>query len=449
MREDYQSLAEHVVSRALAKGADDVEVVIHAGREFTVAIRKGEIDKLIEADSQTLGLRIYRDGRPAATYTSDLNPQALEEFLDRSLDLTNIADRDEFRTLPEFEERPELPDLGLYDPAIADLTAEEQIDFARRCEQAMYAADPRITNSDGAEFSSETGVLAFANSRGFAGTYPTSAASLQVEAIVEDAEQKKRNDYWFTVERSLARMESPEEVGRKAADRVLRKLGPRKVSTREVPVVWDKMMVRSLLHQLSQAVSGAALFRRSTFLMGQEGQQVASPLVTIVDDPTMPGRLGSLPFDAEGVLTRRNTLFDRGVFVQFLFDSYHAKQTGHKTTGNARGGVGSMPMVGVSNLVFEAGPHSYDEIIGSVQDGLYLTELMGFGINITTGDISQGAAGFWIENGRLSYPVSEINIAGNLKDLLAGIEMVGNDVEFLGATAAPTIKVNKMMVSGL
>jgi PmbA protein len=449
VRDDYQSLAEQVVSLALTKGADDAEVVIHAGREFTVAIRKGEIDKLIEADSQTLGLRLYRGGRAAATYTSDLGAEALDAFVDRSLDLTNIADPDEFRRLPDFDERPPFPDLQLYDPAIARLTAEEQIDFARRCEQALYAADPRITNSDGAEFSSETGTLAFANSRGFAGSYPVSAASLQIEAIVEDAEQKKRNDYWFTVERSLARMLSPEEVARKAAERVLRKLGPRKVSTREVPVVWDRMVARSLLRQIAQAVSGTALYRRSSFLVGLEGETVASPLVTIVDDPTMPGRLGSRPFDAEGVPTRRNVVFERGIFKQFLFDTYTANKMGRRTTGNASGGIGGMPSVGITNFVMEAGPHGHDEIVGSVQDGLYLTELMGFGTNLTTGDFSQGAAGFWIENGRLTYPVSEINIAGNLREMLADIEMVGDDVEFLGSTAAPTIKMRKLMVSGV
>ena len=449
MREDYQTLAEHVVSRALAKGADDAEVTIRTGREFTVTIRKGEIDKLIEADSRTLGLRIYRQGRAAATYTSDLATGSLEEFIDRSLDLTNIADPDEFRTLPDFDERPRLPELDLYDPAVANLTAEEQIDWARRCEQAMFATDARITNSDGAEFSSETGTVAFANSRGFAGTYPTSAASLQVEAIAEDADQKKRNASWFTVERSLARLQSPEDVGRIAAERVLRKLGPRKINTREVPVVWDKVMVRSLLRQLGQAVAGSALYRRSSFLLGYEGQQLGSPLITIVDDPTIPGGVGSLPFDAEGVATRRNVLFDKGVFQQFVFDTYTGNRTGHRSTGNARGGVGSMTMVGVSNLIMEAGPHSYEEIIGSVRDGLFLTELMGFGINLTTGDISQGAAGFWIEDGKLTYPVNEINIAGNLRDMLAAITMVGNDVESLGGTAAPTIKVDKMMVSGL
>ena len=203
--EDYRALAEQVVRRALAKGADDAEVVINAGREFTVNVRKGEIEKLIEAESRTLGLRLYRDGRASATYTSDLSPEGIEEFVDRALDLALIADPDEFRRLPDFDAQPALPDLNLYDEAIAQLTPAEQIDWAKRCEAALFAADPRITNSDGAEFASETGTIAFANSRGFSGSYPTSGASLQVEAIVDDADQKKRTDYWYTVERSLAR----------------------------------------------------------------------------------------------------------------------------------------------------------------------------------------------------------------------------------------------------
>lgn len=449
VREDYRALVEQVVRRALAKGADDAEAVINAGREFTVNVRKGEIEKLIEAESRTLGLRLYRDGRASATYTSDLSPEGIEEFVDRALDLALIADPDEFRRLPDFDAQPSLPDLNLYDQAIARLTPAEQIDWAKRCEAALFAADPRITNSDGAEFASETGTIAFANSRGFSGSYPTSGASLQVEAVVDDADQKKRSDYWYTVERSLARLQSPEEVARIAAERVLRKLGPRKISTREVPVVFEPAMTRSLLRELSSAVMGTALYRRSSFLIGREGEQVASPLVTIVDDATIPGAVGSRPFDAEGVPTRRNVLFERGVFKQFLFDSYTANRTGHRSTGSAGGGIGSMPTVRTSNLVLEAGRHTPEQIIASVQDGLYLTELMGFGVNLTTGDLSQGAAGFWIENGAISYPVSEINIAGNLKQLLLGIEMVGNDVQTLGSTAAPTIKVNRLMVSGL
>lgn len=447
MEENYQALAEHVVRRALAKGADDAEVTIRAGREFTVAIRHGEIDKLIEADSRTLGLRIYHQGRAAATYSSDLGPDALETFIDRALELTAISDPDEFRTLPPFDERL-AADLNLYDPEVAALSAEEQIERARRCEQALYAVDPRISNSDGAEFSSEVTTVAFANSRGFAGSYPATAVSLQVEAIVEDEEQKKRNDYWYTVGRRLAHLEEPEAVARRAAERVLRKLGPRKVATRAVPVVWDKMVVRSLLRQIAQAATGSALYRRSTFLMGREGQRIASPLVTIVDDATLSGALGSRPFDAEGVAGRRNVIVEAGVFKQFLFDTYSGNRSGRATTGNASGGVGAMPGVGTANLIMEPGPSTYDEIVGSVQDGLYLTELMGFGINLTTGDVSQGAAGFWIEHGALVYPVSEINIAGNLSEMLQGIELVGNDTEFLGSIAAPTLKMTEVMVSG-
>jgi PmbA protein len=449
MAEDYQALCERMVALALARGADDAEVVVTAGREFTAAVREGEIDKLIEATSQTLGLRVYRQGRAGATYTSDLSPDALEAFVDRSLDLTNVSDADEHRRVPELDERPPFPDLALYDPAIEALTAEEQIDFARRCEQAMHAVDPRLLPGDGAEFSSEVSTYAFANSRGFAGSYRSSLAALQVEAVVEDADQKKRNDYWVTMERSLVALETPEEVGRKAAERAVRKLGPRKVATRAVPVVWDKRMARALLGRLAQAVSGEALYRKATFLAGCEGEHIASSLVTIVDDPLLPGRAGSRPFDAEGVPTRRNVIIEQGVFRQFLFDTYNANRTGRRSTGNARGGVGAMPGIGVSNLILEPGPHTDEEILASVEDGLYLTELMGFGTNITTGDFSQGAAGFWIERGQITYPVSEINVAGNLREMLAGIEMVGDDLEFRGATAAPTIKMRRLMVSGL
>jgi PmbA protein len=267
--------------------------------------------------------------------------------------------------------------------------------------------------------------------------------------MADDDDGKKRNDSWYTVDRFFSQLESPEDVGRIAAQRALTQLGARKVNTREVPVVWENRLVHRLLGIIARAASGEALYRRQTFLMNLEGEPIASPLVTVIDDPLLPRKVGSRPFDGEGVTSRRNELVVGGVFRGFLFDSYTARKTGRRTTGSATRGVGGPPGVGTTNLSLITGESSFDEILGGITEGLFLTDLMGFGVNMTTGDFSQGAAGRWIENGRLSYPVSEVNVSGNLREMLLGIEMVGNDPFERGGTSAPTIRMGKLMVSGL
>ena len=449
--EHYLNLAEDVVRRAKAHGADDADVLVAAGTEFESTVRQGEIERLMEADSRALGLRVCVGGRPAITYTSDFGPDALERLAEEAVQLARITDPDPAMGLPDPEgwaERFE-DDLEMYDPAIEGVANDSKIELARRCERAAFDFDPRITKSDGATCSTDIGVRALANSRGFGGPYRLSSASLQVEVMADDTDGKKRNDHWYTVERFFDRLEAPEAVGRQAAERALARLGARKVATRAAPVVWENKLAQRLVGMIAHAASGEALYRRQTFLMDLEGEDVASKLVTVVDDPHLPGRLGSMPFDGEGVTTRRNDIVVGGVFRGFLFDSYTARKTGRRTTGSAQRGIASPPGVGTSNTIMQPGSSSYDEILGSVKDGLFITDLMGFGMNITTGDFSQGAGGHWIENGELAYPVTEINVSGNLRDMLKDIEMVGNDLFFRGSSGAPTVLMAKLMVSGL
>jgi len=449
--ERYLSVAEDLVRRARKHGANDADVLVSAATEFEATVREGQLERLVEAGSKALGLRVFVDARSAICYTSDFSPAALEKLAEDTVELAAITDPDEAAGLPDptdWAQRNDL-DLELYDPALPGVPNDRKIAMARLCEEAAFAFDPRITRSDGATCSTDVGIRAFANSRGFAAAYPFSSASLQVEVMADDEDGKKRNDHWYTAERFFDRLEKPEDVGRKAAERALARLGAKKVPTRQVPVVWENKLAQRLIGFIARAASGEALYRRQTFLMDLEGEKVASPLVSIVDDPLLPAWLGSRPFDGEGVTTRRNEILVEGVFRGFLFDSYTARKTGHRTTGSAHRGVGGPPSVGSSNLVFQAGTSSLDEILGSVQDGLFLTDLMGFGVNITTGDFSQGAGGHWIENGKLSYPVTEINVSGNLREMLRDVEMVGNDLFVRGSAAAPTVLMAKLMVSGL
>jgi PmbA protein len=410
----------------------------------------GEVEKLIEAGARSVSIRVIREKRTAVCNTSDLTPKALDEMVRTAVELASISEPDEYAGLPATED---LADdhgatLQLYDERVESLTVDEMKDIVLRAEQAAFDHDSRISNSEGAEFGAERGELVLANSLGFCGSYPYTAASFVVSVLADDADGKKRSDYWYSAERLLHRLERPEDVGRKAAARAVRKLGATKTATREVPVVWDPPMTSALLRVIAGAASGESLFRRSTFLSDAEGQAVASPLVTVTDDAMLPARLGSKPFDGEGVRTRRNPLLEAGVFRGFLFDSYYARRTGHRTTGSAAR-AGDTISIGSGNLLWEPGTTPAAEIIAGVKDGLYLTGLMGFGVNQTTGDFSRGAEGIWIEDGELTRPVSEINVSGNLKHMLRDIDAVGNDVLWMGGSAAPTIRMSKLTVSGL
>jgi PmbA protein len=449
MNEDYAAIAEHVLDLARRAAADDAEVAIVSGRTFSATVRLGETERVTEAATRTLGLRVIKDGRSANRYTADLTPRGLATFVERTLDLAAIADPDPAAGLPDWEERPAPPDLDLSDPALAGFRAEEQIERALAAERAALDFDPRITNSGGGHVRVTLHDTLLLNSRGFSGRYGGTVGALSVEAIADDADGKKRNAGWSTVARHAADLLDPTEVGRIAADRAVRQLGARKVETRAVPVVLDPWNTMGLMGIVARAANGELLHRRASFLIDLEGKPAASELVTLSDEPLVPRRTGSRPFDDEGVASRRNELVTSGVFDGFLFDTYTARRTGRRSTGSSERAIGGGPSIGTSNLVLAPGPHDPAAIIASVEDGLYLTGMIGFGINLTTGTFSRGASGFWIEHGRITYPVSEINISGSLPEMLAGISMVGSDLTWLGSSAAPTIKIDRMMVSGL
>ena len=451
MNENPLTLASDIVDKARRLGADEVDAYIVSSTESSVQVRRGAVERVIDAGSHAVGLRVIKDKRTAICSTADLTPQAIDELVRDAIELASISEPDEYAGLPDRADLASgnLPSLGMYDEAIETLTTEEMRDYALRMEAAMFDQDSRVTNSDGAEMGITRGQVALANSLGFAGSYVGTQAALSIEAICDDADGKKRNDYWFSAERALHRLETPEEVGRKAAQRAIAKIGARKVGTTSVPVVWEAPVAHDLLRILSNAASGEALYRRSTFLADLEGQQVASNLLSLVDDPLLDGRLGSRPFDGEGVTSRTLPLFEAGVFRNFLFDAYNARRVGRRTTGAAQRGVTSSPVPGSSNLVMAPGTSSLESLYSDIESGLLLTDLMGFGVNVTTGDFSRGAQGFWIENGKLAYPVTEINLSGNLKTMLASIDAVGDDLLWRGASAAPSFRMSKLTVSGL
>ena len=451
MNEDPLSLASDIVDKARRRGADKVDAYVVTSTESSVQVRKGEVERVIDAGSHAVGMRVIKDGRTAICSTADLTPAALDTFVREAVELAAISEPDEYAGLPD---RSDLasgdgPNLQLYDEAIEALTTEEMKESALRCEQAAYDYDKRVTNSDGAEMGVVRSQVALANSLGFGGSYPSTYASVGIEVICDDAEGKKRNADWVSSERALHRLEAPEEVGRKAASRAVAKLGARKVRTTVVPVVWEAPVARALLMIVGQAASGEALYRRSTFLADREGEQIGSSLLTLTDEPLLAGRLGSRPFDGEGVTSRRLPIFEAGVFRSFLFDAYNGRRLGRRSTGAAQRGLASPPAPATSNFVMTPGELAQEALYEGVDEGLLLTDLMGFGVNLTTGDFSRGAQGFWIEKGRLSYPVTEVNLSGNLREMLASIDAVGNDLLWRGASAAPSFRMSRLTLSGL
>jgi len=444
---DYHALAEALLRQARGAGADAADLLIAEGTEFSVTVRKGQVETLKEAGSKALGLRVFVGKRTASSYTSDFSPPALNTLVQDTVAMARVTGEDSAAGLPEEMVPAPTIELGLYDPAPSALPTPERIERARRAEAAALAASPEITNSQGATYASGEGSVVLANTLGFLGGYRTSSVSLSVVPQAERNGQMER-DYWYTAGRGLSDLESPEHVGQVAAERTRRRLGARKVPTCEVPVVFDPETAAEILGTLFSALSGYSVFRNATFLKDKIGETVASPLLTLIDDGRRLRGLGSRPFDGEGLPTRRNVPLERGVLKHYLCDSYSARKIGARSTGSARRGIGGGPGVGASNLYFEAGATPPEEILGGVERGLYVTDLIGFGVDLVSGDYSQGAVGHWIEKGRLVHPVHEVTIAGNLKTMLKDVDAVGSDLEFRGASAAPTLRIRKMTLSG-
>ncbi|MFN0095969.1 MAG: TldD/PmbA family protein [Dehalococcoidia bacterium] len=446
-----QEAAEMAVELAIKAGAGQADAFAAAFVESEVSVRMGEIERLFEAGSRSIGLRVVSGGRTAVCSTADLSDEALRQLAADTVDLARISAADEHAGLPDVAElaaRPSAAQLQLFDEAVDALSTDEKIAMARACESAGLSADHRISNSDGARLDTRVGDVALANSLGFSGSYPLTSISLMVEVMADDAEGKKRNAYWYSSERALHRMQSPEEIGRIAARRAVDQLGAKKVATTRVPVVFEPMMAASLAGAVAGCASGSALYRGSTFLKGKQGELVGSALVTLVDDPLLAGRPGSRPFDGEGVTTRRTPLMTAGRFEGFLFDSYSARRSQARTTGSASRGVAGLPSPGASNLIWEAEGRPVAEILKELDRGLYITALMGNGFNPTTGDYSRGAAGFWVEGGEIAFPVTEVNISAHFGAMLAGVDAVGDDLSWFGGIAVPTVRVAEMTVSG-
>jgi len=440
--DDLVWLAERLVKFGKSCGADEIEVGIGDGYEFSVNVRLGEIEDLVEAGSRAMGVRVIKDKKTAFATSSDLAQETLERLIRNAVRRSELASRDEFAGLPSLSPvRVDPEGLRLFDPEIPELDSKTNIGLALETER-IALADKRITNSFGASFLAHDGTSVLASSNGFVGRYRKTQCSLSVGLQAGDGDDLVE-DFWFSTETHFKDLEPPEAVARKAVARTVRQLRPRKIKTQRVPVIFEPLMTSGLVGFLFACVSGVAVYQKSSFLAGRLGDKSAGENITVIDDGLMPEKLGTSPFDSGGVPSQRTTVIEKGILKKYLCNTYAARKLNLSTTGNADGNA-----VSPNNFYLARGADSPSEIIRSCEKGLLLIRTLGQGLNPVTGDISRGAFGLWIEKGEIVYPVSEITVSGNLGEILGNIEMVGSDLEFRGSICGPTIKVREMMIAG-
>jgi len=446
---DLKEVATDIVRRAMKGGATAAECVVREGDEFSTLVRLGQVETLKESGSRAIGVRVFFGQRAASTYSSDFSRAGLERMLSSALELAKITSEDPFGGIPPADQMGQIAgDLDLYHEDVYSLPGPERIDYARRTEKAALDFDARIKNSEGGSFDAATGHKVLANSHGFVGEYSRSYCSVAAVPIAQTEDGGMQRDYWFSVARMLKKLDAPEKVGRIAAERTIRRLGARRVKTARVPVVFDPMVSTSILEHIFEGINGDAVYRGASFLAGKLGEKIAGDNLTVIDDGTIPGGFGTSPFDGEGIPTRRTVVIENGVLKSYLLNTYTAKKLGLQTTANASRGLAGTPGIGPGNYFLQPGQNSAKELIANIKEGLYVTEFLGQGVNLVTGDYSRGASGLWISNGELGYPVEEITVAGNLKELFFNISEIASDLEFRGSVAAPTIRVDGLTVGG-
>lgn len=444
-------LGDATVKQAQKLGADVAEVALSEGAHLSAKVRLGEPELVEEAGSRSLGLRVMRDQRVAMTYTSDLTPEGIERCVQDAIELAQLSEPDPFAGPPDpvlLSTAEDHEELDLFDEGVQAIDAKRALAMAIEAERIALAADPRLKNSEGASVSRQAGASALVTSGGFrAGTRGT-YASIAVSPVAEDADNKRRTGSYWSAKRHLGDLLSVEQVGQEAARRTLAKLGARKVPTQQAPVVFDPDAGRSILGLLAGCVTGGAVWRKSSYLADRLESQVASELVTVLDDPLIPRAPGSRPFDGEGLLSRRNAVVEAGVLRMFLLDSYSGRKLDMPSTGNASRGASGGVGASTTNFVLQPGELSAEDLLADTDGALYVTGMMGFGFNAVTGDFSRGASGFWVEKGKLAFPVDEVTISLNLDEMLKGIDAVASDLDLRTSTATPTFRIAQMTIAG-
>ena len=446
-----RAAVERSLARLRERGAAAGDALFGRSDAFEARVRGEEIDFVKQARSQCLGIRVFAAGesglRCAVGSTSDLTPETVDRTVDETLALARATAEDDAAGLPGGGYATSPPDLQLEAPEDRHVAVEARIEDARRAERAARDLDPRIENSEGSQVESSHNHFVYGNSDGFLEAYRSASHSLATEPVANQGGAMQR-DWAMSAARRLADLEDPATLGRRAAQRALRRLGARKVPTCTVPVLFEPRTARSLVAHVASCANGGAVYRGTSCLADKLGQRIASELITIVDDGTLPRGLGSRPFDGEGQATRRNVLVTGGELTGYLLDHYAARKLGQTATGSAQRGPASAPGPGASNVWLEPGGSSAAELVAATKRGFLVTELIGSGFDPLTGDYSRGATGFWIEGGEIAYPVEEVTIAGRLEEMLQAIDGVADDLEWTGSIGAPTLRIASMTLAG-
>jgi PmbA protein len=444
-QDQLREIAADMLRFAKDKGASDAMVEISEGHGLSVGVRKGQVETIEQNKDKGIGVTVFLGQRGAIrrgnASTSDFSPQSLRDTVEAAYNIARFTAEDDCAGLPDEDMLERAPrDLDLFHPWL--IGSEEAVQIAQRCEAAAFAVDRRIANSEGASVYAQQSQFVMANSYGFSGGYPYTRHSISVSPIAGKGINMQRDD-WYTSDRDPTRLASPEAVGRYAAERALARLNARKLDTRKCPVLFEAPLAAGLLGAFVQAVSGGALYRKSTFLTDSIGTQVFGDDIQIIEDPSLPGATGSAPFDEEGVRVQQRDVVKNGVVQGYFLSTYSARKLGMRTTGNAGGS---------HNLrILSSRTRPDDDFVGMLKKmgtGLLVTELMGHGVNYVTGDYSRGVSGYWVENGVIQFPVEEITIAGNLKDMFRDIAAIGHDVLVRGTKSTGSILIGNMTVAG-
>ncbi|HSI44110.1 MAG TPA: metalloprotease PmbA [Methylotenera sp.] len=434
--DEIKQMSEDMLTVAKTQGASAAEVELSLSVGQSVSVRLGETENIEYNRDKGMAVTVYFGKQKGHASTSDLSPQALKDTVAAACNIAKYTAKDEFCGLADASlMATDIPDLDLHHPW--DLSVDEAIAIAKECEAAALNVDSRITNSEGASVSTGTGFFAYSNSHGFTGGYPSSRHGISCSVIAESGENMQR-DYWYSTARAAADLESAMAIGKIAGERTVRRLDAKKIKTCQVPVLFEATLASGLISSLVSAISGGNLYRKSSFLLDSLGKQIASPLLNIYEEPHLKKGLASSPFDNEGVATHPRQLVKDGVLQGYMLASYSARKLGMQTTGNAGGN---------HNLIVQSGPLNFAGLLKQMGTGLLVTELLGHGMNMVTGDYSRGAAGFWVENGVIVHPVEEITIASNMTDMLKMIVAIGNDVLVQGSKQVGSVLIEKMTIA--